>query len=132
MNADMIARIRLAVFALAGLVSASYSIMAIATNTPSPMSPWLPGVCGVAAGIVVWLSARLAGRRNACIAHDELYKLEWAKAVRRSYWFAISLYPIFAILMALDVVTPITAFAAMGTAAGSAPLLIFCMINVRG
>lgn len=132
MNADMIARIRIGVFGMAGLACASYSVLALVTDTPNPISPWLPGASGVAAGVVMWLSAMAAGRRNARIAHDELYKLEWGRAIKFSYWFAVALYPLFGIFMALGWVSPITTFAAMGTATGAAPLLSFCMINLRG
>jgi len=43
MNADMLSRIRILVFALAGLICATYSILALATNTANPISPWLLG-----------------------------------------------------------------------------------------
>ena len=132
MNADILARIRIAVFGGAGLVCASYSILALATGTPDPMSPWLPGVFGIAAATVMWISAMAAGLHEAGIAHDELYKLEWGLAVKFSYWFAIGLYPVFGVFLALGWVSPTTAFAAMGTATGAAPLLSFCIINLRG
>lgn len=73
-----------------------------------------------------------AGRRNSGIAHDELYKLEWGRAIKFSFWFAIALYPLFGIFMVLGWVSSTTAFAAMGTASGAAPLLTFCIINLRG
>lgn len=132
MKPDTLAQIRIAVFALAGLVCASYSMLAFASDTPNPMSPWLPGVFGAAAGIVMWLSAKMAGQRNAGIAHDELYKLEWGQAVKFSYWFAIALYPLFGVFLTLGWIAPITAFASMGTASGAAPMLAFCVINLRG
>jgi hypothetical protein len=132
MNADMLARIRIALFGMAGLVCATYSILSLVTDTPNPISPWLPGASGMAAGIAMWISAAAAGRHNASIAHDELYKLEWGRAIKFSYWFAIALYPLFGILMALGWVSPTTTFAAMGTASGAAPLLSFCIINLRG
>ena len=132
MNADTLARIRILVFGLAGLTCAAYSLMAVATNTPNPISPWLPGTSGVVAALVMWSSAFSAGRRVAEIAHDELYKSEWSRAVKFSYWFAIALYPLFGVLMALGWVSSITAIAAMGTAIGAAPMLSFCFINLRG
>lgn len=131
-NADALARIRVGVFGLAGLVCASYSVLAIAGDTPNPMQPWLPIVAGVAAAIVLWLSAFAAGQHNADRAFDELYHLEWSKAVRFSYWFAVALYPIFGAFLALGWVSGSTAFAAMGTATGAAPLLSFCIITLRG
>ena len=42
-----------------------------------------------------------AGRRSSGIAHDELYKLEWGRAIKFSYWFAIVLYPLFCIFLVL-------------------------------
>ena len=132
MTANTLGWIRIAVFGFAGLVCASYSVLVLLTGTPNPISPWLPGVSGVAAAIIIWLSAIVAGRREASIAHDELYKLEWGFAIRLSYWFAIVLYPLFGVLMALGLVSSESAFAAMGTATGAAPLLSFCIINLRG
>lgn len=132
MNADTLARIRILVFGLAGLICISYSFMAVASNTPNPISVWLPGVSGLAAALVMWTSSWLAGRRAAGIAHDELYKLEWGRAVKFSYWFAIALYPLFGLFMYLGSISSSTAFAAMGTATGAAPLLSFCFINLRG
>lgn len=131
MNADSVTRIRIAVFGIAGLVCASYSVMAFITNTPNPFTPWLPGVAGFTAGLVMWVSAFLAGRKNAGIAHDELYQQEWSLAVRFSYWFAIALYPLFGLFLAMGWISPIASFAAMGTATGAAPMLVFCVINLR-
>lgn len=132
MNADRLAQIRITVFALAGLICATYSGLAIAGDTPRPFSPWLPGASGAAAGAILWISALLAGRRTAGIAHDELYRLEWGQAVRVSYWFSILLYPVFGGLLAFDMLGWSSAFAAMGTAAGAAPMLAFCVITLRG
>ena len=132
MTADTLARIRIFVFGLAGLICAAYSLVAVATNTPDPISPWLPAVSGGVAALVMWSSAFSAGRRVAEIAHDELYKVEWGRALTVSYWFALALYPLFGVLMALGGVSPLTAFAAMGTATGAAPMLSFCIINLRG
>lgn len=131
MNADTLSRIRIAVFGLAGLVCLSYSALALTGDTPRPFSPWLPGASGFAAGMVMWLSAISAGPRAAGMAHDELFWLEWGRAVRFSYWFSISLYPIFGVFMVLDWIAPSTSIAAMGTAAGAAPMLAFCVINLR-
>lgn len=132
MNADTLARIRILVFGLAGLICISYSLMAVATNTPNPISTWLPGVSGLAAAFVVWTSSWLAGRRVAGIAHDELYKVEWGRAIKFSYWFALALYPLFGLFMFLGWISATTVFAAMGTATGAAPMLSFCFINLRG
>ena len=102
------------------------------TNTPNPISPWLPGTSGVVAALVMWSSAFSAGRRVAEIAHDELYKSEWSRAIKFSYWFAIALYPLFGVSIALGWASSITAIDAMGTAIGATPMLSFCFINLRG
>ena len=57
MNADMLSRIRILVFALAGLICATYSILALATNTANPISPWLLGF------LASWLLGFLASWR---------------------------------------------------------------------
>ncbi|WP_293447542.1 hypothetical protein [Planktotalea sp.] len=70
MNTDTLTKIRFFGFAAAGLVCASYSVAALATNTPNPMSPWLPGIAGFAAAALIWVSAISAGRRTADAAFD--------------------------------------------------------------
>jgi hypothetical protein len=110
MNVETLSKIRLFGFAVAGLVCAGYSLAALASNSPDPFAPWLPAVSGVAAAAIIWVSALSAGF---------------------AYWFAILLYPIFAVLMALGWVSSPTAFASMGTASGAAPLLAFCFITLR-
>lgn len=132
MDAETLARIRILAFGSAGLICAAYSILALVTDTPNLISPWLPGVSGAVAALVMWSSAIFAGRHVAGIAHDELYKLEWGRAIKFSYWFAIALYPLFGLFMTLNWVSPTTTFAAMGTATGAAPMLSFCVINLRG
>ena len=127
----MLARIRITVFGLAGLVCLSYSALALAGNTPRPFSPWLPGASGFAAGVLIWLSAISARPRAAGMAHDELFWAEWGTAVKFSYWFSIALYPLFGVFMAMGWIEPSTSIAAMGTAAGAAPMLAFCAINLR-
>ena len=131
MNADILSKVRFFGFAATGLVCASYSLGALATNTPNPMAPWLPAVAGFAAAAIIWLSAFSAGQRTADIAFDEFYHIEWSRSVRFAYWFAILLYPIFAAPLALGWISSVTAFAAMGTASGAAPLLAFCVITLR-
>lgn len=131
MDATSVSRIRFVVFGAAGLICASYSVLAVLNDRPDPFTGWLPGIAGICAALLVWISARLAGTKNAGIAHDEFYKIEWGQAVRFSYWFAIALYPLFGVFLALSWVTPITAFAAMGTASGAAPMLAFCVITLR-
>lgn len=79
----------------------------------------------------MWVSSAVADGRAAGIAHDELFWVEWGHAVKFSYWFAIAMYPLFGILMALDLVSISTSLAAMGTASGAAPLLTFCLITLR-
>jgi hypothetical protein len=131
MNTETLSKIRIVVFGLAGLVCASYSVLALMGNTPRPFSPWLPGASGFAAGLVMWLSAISAGPRVAGMAHDELFWVEWGQAVKFSYWLSIALYPLFGIFMALGWIEPSTSIAAMGTAAGAAPMLAYCILNLR-
>ena len=69
MNADMLSRIRILVFALAGLICATYSILALATNTANPISPWLLGF------LASWLPGFLA----------RLARLGWQLVLRCGY-----------------------------------------------
>lgn len=131
MNTETLSKIRLFGFAGAGLVCAVYSLGALATNTPDPIYRWLPAIAGLAAAALIWFSAFSAGRRTSDAAFDELYKIEWSRAVRFGYWFAILLYPVFAVPLSLGLISPVTAFASMGTASGAAPLLAFCYITLR-
>lgn len=131
MHAEVLSKIRLCGFAGAGLICAIYSLAALALNVPNPMSPWLPGVAGCAAGALIWISALSAGKSSATAAFDEFYLIEWNRAVRFAYWFAILLYPLFALLLSLGWISSSTAFAAMGTATGAAPMLAFCVITLR-
>jgi hypothetical protein len=128
MNTDTLARIRFVGFAATGLICASYSVMSLATNTPNPMSPWLPGL---AAGALIWMSAISAGRRTAGAAFDEFYQIEWSRAQQFAYWFAILLYSVFAVFLSFGWISPVTAFATMGTATGAALMLAFCAITLR-
>jgi len=132
MNADFLSKLRIAVLGSAGLICLAYAVLSVTWNTPQPFSPWLPGAAGVAAGATMWLCASYAGKRAAGAAYDELYQLEWGQALKISYWIAIALYPIFAIVLNFSELSGSTIFAAMGTATGAAPMLVYCIINLRG
>jgi hypothetical protein len=77
------------------------------------------------------MSAISAGRRTAGAAFDEFYQIEWSRAQQFAYWFAILLYSVFAVFLSFGWISPVTAFATMGTATGAAPMLAFCAITLR-
>ncbi|MGH1576964.1 hypothetical protein [Planktotalea sp.] len=132
MKAQTLTNVRLIVLGIAGLVCASYSGLAILWDNPQPFSPWLPGIAGVFAAIVITLSAILAGPRNTQIAMDELYRAEWGKAVQISYWIGILLFIAGAVAITRDWISPAAGIAAAGTAYGASPMLLFCLISLRG
>ncbi|MGB7317854.1 MAG: hypothetical protein WBC85_07795, partial [Planktotalea sp.] len=101
-------------------------------DTPQPFSPWLPGATGISAAIVISLSAFAAGARNTGIAMDELYRLEWGRAVQFSYWLGLVLFIVASFAVARGWVGQSTGIAAFGTAYGASPLLLFCVITLRG
>lgn len=132
MSADTLVRVRNILMALAGLVTATYSICAWALDTPRPFPWWLPAAAGISAAVAIWVSAFAAGRRNADMAMDELFQLEWGKALQISYWLGIAFFIIGAIAISRDWVGSATAVASLGTAYGAAPMLIFTYFNLRG
>ncbi|MEM9579846.1 MAG: hypothetical protein AAF891_04105, partial [Pseudomonadota bacterium] len=76
------------IFLISGCVLASYGLLALLWNTPRPFWVWLPTVAGISGAAILWLTAIKSGRKVAGATFDELYALEWSRAVRFSYWFA--------------------------------------------
>ncbi len=125
------ANIRTAILGLTGVICVTYAALALLQGRPDPMSPWIPGVAGFGAMMIIWISAEFAGRANTRQASDELFASEWRRAVRVGYWVALWLYPAFAILLVLQLTAYPTAFAAMGTMSGAASLLTFVYLTLR-
>ncbi len=131
MTSTGFSRVRLGVLSATGAICLSYGVLALAWSEPDPMWPWLPVIFGVASVAIIALSARMAGARNARIASDELFRAQWHGAVQIGYWAALALYPIFTLLLLNNVTDYPTAFAAMATLTGAAPLLAFLWLSLR-
>jgi hypothetical protein len=132
MTSTNFSRIRLAVLSATGAICLTYAVLALVWQVPDPIWPWLPILFGFASVAIIAVSARLAGARNAHIASDELFRAEWHRAMQVGYWVALALYPIFALLLVNNLTDYQIAFAAMATLTGSAPLLAFFWLDVRG
>lgn len=106
-------------------------MLALILVRPDLIWPWIPTVAGVGAGALIYLSAVRYDEEVAGVSFDELFDLEWQRAVSWSYWIAIAMYPFFTVHLATGMLNSQTAFAAMGTLSGGAPLLLYCFITLR-
>ena len=131
MNADQLSRLRFVVFLCVGLIICGYGVLALILGRPDPIWPWISTVAGVGAGALIYLSAVRSGKKVAGASFDELFDVEWRRALNLSYWVAIALYPLFVLPLAMGLLSSVTAFAAMGTLSGGAPMLLFCLITLR-
>lgn len=131
-SADSIANTRVAVFGLTGGVCLLYIVMALATGRPDPMPFWIPGVCGVLAGLVLTVTSRAAGRRSAEMAWDEGYASDARGAAAIAFWIALLLYPAFGVLISLGLIAWDMAFAIMGLLTGGSYLLLLAWFDLRG
>lgn len=131
MSADTLARVRVVLLGLAGLICAAYCLLALAWDTPRPLPWWLPAAAGLSCAGAIAMSAFAAGRRNAEIAMDELYRYEWGRAVQISYWLGIAFFVIGALLVAQEWIGARTAVAAFGVADGGCPMLLYCFFYLR-
>jgi hypothetical protein len=132
MSSELFTNVRTIVLGLTGLVCLAYGVAALAMGTPQPFAFWLPGLFGVASGILITLAAMAAGRDNARRATDEGYVADRKQAESFGFWVAILLYPAFAVPLWQGWVSYPTAFAAMGTLTAAAYLLKFVWADVKG
>ena len=131
MTVDQLSRLRFYAFLISGTIVAGYGVLAIVLSKPNPVWPWIPTVASLIAIAIIQISARRSGKKVSSASFDELFDVEWRRAVSLSYWIAIAMYPIFAVLLVTQTVGHWTAFAAMGTLSGGAPLLLYCFITAR-
>jgi uncharacterized membrane protein YkvI len=132
MTATSIAFIRNVCFSLLGLVLLSYAIAVLFTGQPDPVASYIPGLAGIIVAIIVTVISRSGHAKAAAIAWDELTRKEWSHALVAGYWVAIGLYPIFGVLLYLEMVVFSQSFAAMGTLSGAAPFLVFSRSWLKG
>jgi hypothetical protein len=112
-------------FAIAGLTCLAYAVLALLQVRPDPFPFWFPGILVIISATLIFALAAAVGRKNAQQAFDEGYIMDKRRAEAHAFWIALMLHPIFGILMATGTVALPTAFAAMGTLAGAAYLLLF-------
>ena len=131
MSVEQLSRVRFFAFLISGIIIAGYGVLAIVLSKPNPVWPWIPTLASFLAIAIIQFSARRSGEKVSGASFDELFDVEWGRALGLSYWVAIAMYPLFAVLLVTQTVGHWTAFAAMGTMSGGAPLLIYCFITMR-
>lgn len=131
-SAETFSNTRLVMFGLTGLACLTYAISAMILSDPRPFAWWIPGGLGVMSGVVLWITGTLVGDENCDRAMDEGYDADSGRAQQIAFWVAIALYPLFSVLMIVDLVTLPVAFAAMGTLTGATFLLLFVWFDLRG
>ncbi|MGH1331390.1 MAG: hypothetical protein ACRBBK_10950 [Paracoccaceae bacterium] len=132
LSTESLSNTRTTVFALTGGICLFYAIMALASGRPDPISFWIPGIAGLVAAGVLFVSSRIAGRKNALMAFDEGYARDARRAASASYWVALFLYPAFGLLLALRMIEPELTLAVMGTLTGASYLLLQVWFDLRG
>ena len=118
-------------FAIAGLTCLAYALLALLQVRPDPFPFWIPGILGIISAALIFALAAV-GRKNAKQAFVEGYIMDKRRAQAHAFWIAMIFLPIFGIFMATGTVALPTAFAAMGTLAGAAYLLLFTYYDAMG
>lgn len=131
MTVDQLSRLRFVIFLSSGLITAGYGVLALLMGRPDPIWPWFPTLAALLAIAIIFASSARSGKKVTDASFDELFDHEWRRAVGYSYWIAIAMYPLFIVPLSLGYVESTTAFAAMGTLSGGAPLLVYCFITSR-
>jgi len=81
MSVEQLSRLRFVVFLSAGLIICGYGVLALILVRPDLIWPWIPTVAGVGAGALIYLSAVRYDEEVASVSFDELFDLEWQRAV---------------------------------------------------
>ena len=118
-------------FAIAGLTCLACAVLALLQVRPDPFPFWIPGILGIISAALIFALAAV-GRKNAKQAFVEGYIMDKRRAQAHAFWIAMIFLPIFGIFMATGTVALPTAFAAMGTLAGAAYLLLFTYYDAMG
>ena len=118
-------------FAITGLTCLAYAALALLQVRPDPFPFWIPGILGIISAALIFALAAV-GRKNAKQAFVEGYIMDKRRAQAHAFWIAMIFLPIFGIFMATGTVALPTAFAAMGTLAGAAYLLLFTYYDAMG
>ena len=131
LTSDSLSSFRRIMFAITGLTCLACAALALLQVRPDPFPFWIPGILGIISAALIFALAAV-GRKNAKQAFVEGYIMDKRRAQAHAFWIALMLHPIFRILMATGTVAPPTAFAAMGTLAGAAYLLLFSYYDAIG
>ena len=131
LTSDSLSSFRRIMFAITGLTCLAYAALALLQVRPDPFPFWIPGILGIISAALIFALAAV-GRKNAKQAFVEGYIMDKRRAQAHAFWIAMIFLPIFGILMATGTVALPTAFAAMGTLAGAAYLLLFTYYDAMG
>ncbi len=131
LTSDSLSSFRRIMFAITGLTCLAYAVLALLQMRPDPFPFWIPGILGIISAALIFALAA-AGRKNAKQAFVEGYIMDKRRAQAHAFWIAMIFLPIFGIFMATGTVALPTAFAAMGTLAGAAYLLLFTYYDAMG
>ena len=131
LTSDSLSSFRRIMFAITGLTCLAYAALALLQVRPDPFPFWIPGILGIISAALIFALAAV-GRKNAKQAFVEGYIMDKRRAQAHAFWIAMIFLPIFGIFMATGTVALHTAFAAMGTLAGAAYLLLFTYYDAMG
>ena len=131
LNSDSLSSFRRIMFAITGLTCLAYAALALLQVRPDPFPFWIPGILGIISAALIFALAAV-GRKNAKQAFVEGYIMDKRRAQAHAFWIAMIFLPLFVLFMATRTVALPTAFAAMGTLAGAAYLLLFTYYDAMG
>ena len=131
LRSDSLSTFHRIMFAIMGLTCLACAVLALLQVRPDPFPFWIPGILGIISAALIFALAAV-GRENAKQAFVEGYIMDKRRAQAHAFWIAMIFLPIFGIFMATGTVALPTAFAAMGTLAGAAYLLLFTYYDAMG
>ena len=131
LRSDSLSTFHRIMFAIMGLTCLACAVLALLQVRPDPFPFWIPGILGIISAALIFALAAV-GRKNAKQAFVEGYIMDKRRAQAHAFWIAMIFLPIFGIFMATGTVALPTAFAAMGTLAGAAYLLLFTYYDAMG
>ena len=131
LTSDSLSSFHRIMFAITGLTCLACAALALLQVRPDPFPFWIPSILGIIIAALIFALAAV-GRKNAKQAFVEGYIMDKRRAQAHAFWIAMIFLPIFGIFMATGTVALPTAFAAMGTLAGAAYLLLFTYYDAMG
>ena len=131
LSSDSLSTFHRIMFAIMGLTCLACAALALLQVRTDPFPFWIPGILEIISAALIFALAA-AGRKNAKQAFVEGYIMDKRRAQAHAFWIAMIFLPIFGTFMATGTVALPTAFAAMGTLAGAAYLLLFTYYDAMG